>query len=150
MTTRSHITIAAVLALAAVSSAGAQESSRADVQAELAAARASGAQLAMHGEDSGSAFLSSRMTAQTLATREDVAAQRRQASDLDLGLHGEDSGSFAMSRQPVQTVVTREQVSAELARDREAMQALHGEDSGSFYLARHPSLPATVLLAGRR
>lgn len=118
------------------------EKTRADVIAELDSARASGELDAMHGEDSGSAYLS-RQSAGGGATRSAVKAQvmaARRNGEIDVT--GEDSGSFALNRATAPSGVTRAEVVAELrrARDSGELSALNGEDSGSEFLKR--SMPA--------
>lgn len=72
---------------------------RADVQAELAAARARGDAAAMVGEDSGS-FALARVAPTSGLSRADVRAEvMRARANGELGaMTGEDSGSFHMAR----------------------------------------------------
>lgn len=75
--------------------------SRADVVADLNAARSSGELAAMAGEDSGSFYLSRQSGISTLSRRQvlaGVVAARRSGS-LEW-LYGEDSGSFVLSGTP--------------------------------------------------
>jgi hypothetical protein len=95
----------AVLALAALAwtTAQAQDAEgpprqRADVVAELDAARSSGELAAMTGEDSGSFFLSQRAGTGGLSRLQVQAELTIARRNGELGLmHGEDSGSFALS-----------------------------------------------------
>ncbi|MBL8312342.1 MAG: DUF4148 domain-containing protein [Rubrivivax sp.] len=95
------LTAAAALSCAAIGLAHADEEtprSRAEVIAELDAARSSGQQPALLGEDSGSAWLAQQAQASRL-TREVVLAQVHAAQargDLH-ALIGEDSGSVFLS-----------------------------------------------------
>ncbi|MDP2004172.1 MAG: DUF4148 domain-containing protein [Rubrivivax sp.] len=112
---------------------------RAEVTAELDAARASGELGAMTGEDSGSfhrsrqPFTSALSRAQVLA---ELAAARR-SGEL-AAMTGEDSGSAYAALHPAASTVTRAQVVAELLRARTSGErdALVGEDSGSALLSR--------------
>lgn len=98
-----YTAIAATVLCIAAGGVQAQESagfSRAQVAAELAAARADGTLGALHGEDSGS-FHFSQHQQPSGATRADVGAElaaARRSGELS-GLHGEDSGSFMLSHQ---------------------------------------------------
>ena len=93
------------LGLGVISAATAQDSSgpksRAEVIAELNAARDSGELTAMVGEDSGSFYLSQKASSSTLSRRQVVAdvLKARRVGDLDW-MYGEDSGSFVLSRMP--------------------------------------------------
>ncbi|HRD98333.1 MAG TPA: DUF4148 domain-containing protein [Rubrivivax sp.] len=95
------LTAAAALSCAAIGLAHADEEtprSRAEVIAELDAARSSGQQPALLGEDSGSAWFAQQAQASRL-TREVVLAQVHAAQargDLH-ALIGEDSGSMFLS-----------------------------------------------------
>lgn len=95
------LTAAAALSCAAIGLAHADEEtprSRAEVIAELDAARSSGQQPALLGEDGGSAWLAQQAQASRL-TREVVLAQVHAAQargDLH-ALIGEDSGSVFLS-----------------------------------------------------
>lgn len=95
------LTAAAALSCTAIGLAHADEEtprSRAEVIAELDAARSSGEQDAMLGEDSGSAWLA-QQTQPSRLTRQSVLAQVHAAlarGDL-YALIGEDSGSVFLS-----------------------------------------------------
>lgn len=128
--------IAAVFFAAACTVAQAGEPARAQVRAELAAARASGEMAALHGEDSGSAWLASQAGSGGAAQ-----AFKRQAPASDAlatALLGEDSGSAYLSATMPVNLLTRAQVLAEMrrARDSGELHALHSEDSGSGFLTR--------------
>jgi Domain of unknown function (DUF4148) len=132
------IAAACICTTASALADSAQERSRAEVIAELDAARADGSLGAIHGEDSGSIRLSQGQAAGGL-TRAQVVAEIRaaRASGEADSLIGEDSGSFAMARAGY-TSVPRAQVVAELeaAKASGEAAALVGEDSGSFHLAQ--------------
>lgn len=119
---------------------------RSQVQAELHAARVSG-QMAMHGEDSGSAWLSRQPSAAGGATH--AAEPPAIAAALAAALIREDSGSAYLSANAPRSTLTRSQVRAEVeaARKSGELNAMVGEDSGSAFLARQRSW-AAALYAG--
>ena len=100
-----QLTVAVALGFGAIGAATADESagpnSRADVVAELNAARSSGELAALAGEDSGSFYLARRAGHNTLSRQQvlaDVIAARRSGN---LGwMYGEDSGSFVLGGTP--------------------------------------------------
>jgi hypothetical protein len=132
--------IGVALAALIATTAGAQtgERSRAEVVAELHAARAAGLLGVMDGEDSGSFHLSRHPVASTL-TRAEVRAAMLTArhSGETAALTGELAGRHITEPAWAGTR-TRAEVRAEmlLARASGEMQALSGEDSGSVHLAR--------------
>ena len=97
-----HLSIVTAVAVVGYGGARAddevQQKTRAEVVFELTGARAGGALAAMHGEDSGSAWLSEHGAYGAVASsgfKARVVAARN-AEDIDVT--GEDSGSFALAR----------------------------------------------------
>jgi len=84
--------------------------SRAEVIAELDAARRDGSLQAFGGEDSGASWLSAQLRTPSLLTRAQVRAEvlaARQRGELD-ATSGEDSGSFHFARhQPAAAEAVR-------------------------------------------
>ena len=125
---------------------------RAEVRAELDAARASGELHAIHSEDSGSAWLSRQPQAQ--ATTRQAARESAIAAGCSgmrcAALMGEDSGSFVLSAQAASGPASRAQVKAELMRAIESgeLAAMYGEDSGSVLLSRRTVNPTVFYAAG--
>ena len=121
-----------------------QSVSREQVRGELAAARVSGQMEAVHGEDSGSAWLSRQYRQQ----RSILTAEQRSAglAALAAALIGEDSGSAYLSAQTVPSERTRAQVKAEVAQARASgeLYAMMGEDSGAAFLARQHAWMAAL------
>jgi hypothetical protein len=153
--TRFNFATVSVVALCAFGGAiagEAGESSRADVIADMHAARASGLLDALHGEDSGSFHLS-RQAAPTALTRDAVRAQlaAARASGDFAELHSEDSGSDYLTRHMAPSTLTRAQVRAEMlaARTSGELQAMTSEDSGSAYIASVQATQRAVVLAAR-
>ena len=136
----------------AAGAASAQGLSRAEVQAQLKAAQASGQIAAFDGEDSGSAYLTAHF--HSTEPRSEVKAEVAEArADGTLNvLDGTDSGSFYLSRHQSLTE-PRSEVKAELAAAEKSGQldAFYNEDSGSFELtamrgqqrATHPAVAST-------
>jgi hypothetical protein len=147
------ITACAALAVVVVAgSALAQDTesprTRAEVIAELAAARHSGELQAMSGEDGGSAWLQARAW-RSATTRAEVLAQRAAACGevACAALMAEDGGSMQMAAAAARpSGTTRAQVlaAAEQARASGELQAMTGEDSGSAFLARRAGYRTTV------
>lgn len=109
---------------------------RTQVRSEMSVARVSGQMEAMHGEDSGSAWLSRQHQPQSRGM-----AIPRPSTGPDAyfaALVGEDSGSAYLSSQPAESRLTRAQVKAQVAQARALgeLHAMHGEDSGAAFLAR--------------
>lgn len=137
-----QLTTATIAALCAFGSAAAGQDtprSRADVVAEVQAARAAGTLGVLNGEDSGS-FLLSRQDTPTGLTRDEVRAQlaaARAAGEVG-AMSAEDSGSHFLALHATPGTRSREEVRAEMlaARASGELQAMTGEDSGSFHLAR--------------
>jgi hypothetical protein len=127
---------------------------RADVIAELDAARSSGELAGMAGEDSGSIWLSRQAqererTAQRTAPLQRSARAAPQGVGCSNAMLSEDSGSFCLAALPNTSTLTRAQVVAELlqARDSGMLQATLGEDSGSMLPSR-PAQAAVLRYAG--
>ncbi|MDB6000643.1 MAG: hypothetical protein JWP52_2342 [Rhizobacter sp.] len=124
------------LALSMAGAAHAGELTRADVTAQLQAARRSGESAALNGEDSGSAYLKSHYHgSEPRAEVKAELAEARADGSLD-ALTAENSGSDYLIHQE-HTSRSRADVKADLlaARNSGELDALDGEDSGSFYLS---------------
>lgn len=146
------ITAACLCALGSALADSAEPRSRADVLAELNAARADGTLSAMVGEDSGSFRLSQRQQPST-TTRAQVIAELHAArsSGETASLVGEDSGSFLLARaEPSST--TRAQVIEALKAAIASGEAgaLIGEDSGASYLAHRDARDRAMAAARSR
>jgi hypothetical protein len=156
--TTSRLTLAALAAFSSIctlagASAQAQTDSprsRAEVIAEVHAARAAGTLGAYAGEDSGSFHLSQQ--AGTSRPRSEVVAeltQYRESGAMALDL-AEEAGIVPWgSRLPASTLA-RAEVQAEVvaARASGELGAYAGEDSGSFRLAARGHAPAATRMAG--
>lgn len=149
-----RFTLATVAAIAVVSSGLARADdapiTRAQVIADLNAARASGELAAMAGEDSGSFWLAQRI-GRPAQTRQQVVAEAvlSRGTGHCTTLTGEDSGSMCLASLPFTSQRTRADVLAEVidARQQGVLYALVGEDSGSAHLSRRGTT-APVIYAG--
>lgn len=74
--------------------------SRADVVAELQAARSSGELDALAGEDSGSFYLSRQRVGNSVSRQQVLANAVASHRSSQVWMHGEDSGSFVLSGTP--------------------------------------------------
>ena len=150
--TLATVSVAALCAFGGAIAGEAGERSRADVVAEMHAARASGLTDALHSEDCGSFHLS-RQTATAGLTRAEVLAQlaAARASGEFAELHSEGSGSDYLTRHAAPSTLTRAQVRAEMlaARASGELQAMTSEDSGSAYMASAQATQRPVVLAAR-
>lgn len=139
----------AILALLA-STASAQGLTRDQVKSQLTAAEASGQMTALYGEDSGSAYLASRV--HSSEPRSEVKAEVQTArADGTLGaFDGADSGSAYLSSH-LKLTEPRAEVKAELAAAEKngTLDALYGEDSGSFELAARQGAQRTAAFVAR-
>ena len=134
LTILSIVCAAASLLTAQVQAYESDPTTRAQVIAELNAARASGGMPALVGEDSGSAWLASQRTASTMTrrqARDDTIAACAQGRCT--AMVGEDGGSWLMSMAAAPAQRTRAEVVAEVRQARAQGQACAacGEDSGS-------------------
>jgi hypothetical protein len=145
------ITMVAALGLVAGVALAQQDApalSRAQVVAELDAARAAGQLGIMNGEDSGSFYLARQSTPSHVTRAEVVAEMQAARAAGQLGvMSGEDSGSFYLASYRTPSTRTRGEVIAEMQAARAAGQlgVMTGEDSGSFYLSQQ-----TVVDSGLR
>lgn len=148
------LAVAACLGVAVGSCIAADtQRTRAEVIAEVQAARAQGTLGVTHGEDSGS-LAPARVDAVPDRSRAQVVAElRRQIERGELHLWvAEDSGSSWLHKQPHESELTRAQVKAEVvaARVSGELGTLLGEDSGAFHLSRlAPPGQAGAVLARR-
>ena len=144
----SQITAAVSLCLLASAAALAEDTprTRAEVIAELNAARASGELGAFTGEDGGSMFLSRQALPSSLTRAEVIVETRlaRVSGEID-AYTGEDSGSDYLSHHAQASRLTRADVIAETqqARAHGEMAAYSGEDSGSAFISRQLAVPST-------
>jgi hypothetical protein len=149
------ITMVATLGLVAGVALAQQDApalSRAQVVAELDAARSAGLLGITSGEDSGSFYLA-RQSMPSGVTRADVVAETqaaRAAGQMGV-LAGEDSGSFYLASHATPGTRTRAEVVAELqaARSSGQLGVMTGEDSGSFYLSQQTAVDSGLRVAGR-
>jgi hypothetical protein len=153
--TTSRLTLAALAAFSSIctlagASAQAQTDSprsRAEVIAEVHAARAAGTLGAYSGEDSGSFHLSRQ--AGTSRPRAEVVAELTAFRESGaMAAQVPEDQFFASQGSP--STLTRAEVVAELTAARAAgeLGVLHGEDSGSFHIAQRGHAPAATWMAG--
>jgi len=143
-----HIAAAmAAIALLSAGAASAEGLTRAQVQAQVLAARANGTLDAFDGEDSGSDYLSAHF--HSTETRAQVRAETAKAAadgTLDL-LDRQDSGSEYLTEN-FHSTEPRSEVKAGVAAAEKngTLNAFTGDDSGSFYLSHteqtHPRVAA--------
>ncbi len=153
LTTRTALAALAMLAAQATlaQADGDRPRSRAEVAAEVLAARAAGTLAAMHGEDSGSFHLARQPFASR--PRAEVVAELneyRESGERAAQVAEELAVIFYASRLPP-SLLTRAQVRAEAiaARASGEAAAMVGEDSGAFYMAqRGGGGPAGAVFAG--
>jgi hypothetical protein len=146
------VTFAALCAFGSACADAGSPRTRADVVAEVHAARTAGTLGVLHGEDSGSFHLS-RQLAPSGLTRDEVRAQvaaARAAGELG-AMNAEDGGSHFLALHAAPGTRSRDEVRAEMlaARASGELQAMTGEDSGSFYLARAHAADRPAWIAAR-
>jgi hypothetical protein len=148
------ITMVATLGLVAGAALAQQDApalSRAQVVAELDAARAAGQLGIMTGEDSGSFYLARQSTPSGVARADVIAETTAAVAAGQLGaMTGEDSGSFYLASHSTPGTKTRAEVVAEMQAARAAgeLGVMTGEDSGSFYLSQQTVVDSGLRVAG--